>query len=410
MVTKQIPVLRPRLPTFERLAPYLKRIDASRIYSNFGPLCAELQTRLARHWAMPKGSVVCAASGTAALVGAVLASAGRAGEHRPFALTSAFTFVATAVAIEQCGFRPRLEDVDGETWMLDPERVTRRADLGRIAVVVPVAPFGRPVPQAQWRAFSERTGIPVVIDGAASFDRVSEAPRAYLGDIPVVFSLHATKAFGVGEGGCVASTDAELVLRAVRSLNFGFLASRDSLGPSINGKMSEYHAAVGLAELDGWPQKRDALQAVADCYRHMMTAADLGERLVASPDVSLGYALLRCRSAEEADRQQTHLRRGRIDTRLWYGKGVHRHGYFSDLGHDELQVADRLAPCLLGLPVAQDLEESHVARIVSALVDGFAALRESDDAEPSAHRRTSDGREHLHQAQRRRRSNQQPTQ
>ena len=114
-----------------------------------------------------------------------------------------------------------------------------------IGLVIPVATFGRPVPQAPWHAFREKTGIPVVIDGGASFAGVANKADAFLGNIPVGLSLHATKCFATGEGGAVVSCDTDLVVRASQALNFGFLGSRDSRTASTNGKMSEYHAAVG---------------------------------------------------------------------------------------------------------------------------------------------------------------------
>src|SRR5215475_7865920 len=108
----RVPVMRPQLPRADDLLPYLRAIDASRFYSNNGPLVTALERRLAEHFRLPAGGVVCIGSGTAAIVGAVLASAGRARAERPFALLPAFTFVATASAVEQCGYRPYLADVD----------------------------------------------------------------------------------------------------------------------------------------------------------------------------------------------------------------------------------------------------------------------------------------------------------
>ena len=63
--TREIPVLRPLLPTAERLLPYLSRIDASRCYTNWGPLVSEFEGRLARHFRVPRHGVVSASSGTA---------------------------------------------------------------------------------------------------------------------------------------------------------------------------------------------------------------------------------------------------------------------------------------------------------------------------------------------------------
>jgi len=166
---ENIPVMRPQLPRAETLLPYLRRIDASRIYSNYGPLVQQFENRLSRHFELPAGGAVSASTGTTALIGAVLATAGRARPDRPLGLIPAFTFVATAVAMEQFGYTPYLTHQYTGTLGLDPERLLADVGLDRVGVVVPVAPFGRAVPQAPWRAFRDRTGIPVVIDVAASF-------------------------------------------------------------------------------------------------------------------------------------------------------------------------------------------------------------------------------------------------
>lgn len=367
---ERIPVLRPRLPATERLVPYLRRIDARRIYTNWGPLSAELERRLERRLELSEGCVSSAGSGTAALAGGVLASAGRATSDRPLAIVPALTFVATVSAVEQCGYVPFLADIDPHTWTLDPTRIAAHTELERVGVIVPVAPFGRPVPLAPWREFRRSSGIPVVIDGAASFDRLTDAPAEFLGDVPVAISFHATKSFGVGEGGCLASTDPDLILRAGQALNFGFHGTRDSRGPSINGKLSEYHAAVGLAELDGWGEKHEALRRVGASYRRHAGEAGLGDRVVTSPEISAAYVLFRCVDAAEAARVRAALTDAGVGYRLWYGVGLHRQSHFASGPRERLDVTDAVAPCLLGIPQGPDLAEATVAEVVAALAEG----------------------------------------
>jgi len=366
--------MRPALPRTEKLMPYLRRIDASRVYTNYGPLVLEFECRIADELGLPEGGFVSASSGTAALTGAVLARAGRASIERPLAVLPAFTFVATAVAAEQCGYRPWLADIDAGTWLLNPEGLLDHPELDKIGIVIPVAPFGRPVPQTPWKAFQRKTGIPVVIDGAASFEMVAEAPERYLGEIPVAMSFHATKSFATSEGGGIASTAIDLALRTTQALNFGFYSARDSSSASTNGKMSEYHAAVGLAELDGWAEKRSTLQAVGGCYRRQLAGAGLLDRLIATPDISSCYVLYHCRSGAEAERIQDSLKRNCVDFRFWYGSGLQHQSYYRDLPRASLPVTESTAPLVLGLPVAPDLSEPTIARIVDALAEGSRSV------------------------------------
>ncbi len=368
-----IPILRPLLPTANRLLPYLARIDETRTYSNWGPLVNELQERLCGALGQPPGSMVCASSGTAALVGAILATAGRATGERPLAVVPGLTFVGTALAVEECGYTLIVADVDATSWALDPDRLASELDLDRVGLIVPVAPFGRPVPQSPWQAFREETGIPVVIDGAASFDLTAPAPQPFLGEIPVTMSFHATKAFSSGEGGCIACGSLEGAIAAMRSLNFGFYDTRDATSPSTNGKMSEYHAAVGLAELDGWPAKRDQLDGVVGQYTDAFAYLRIADRLACAPAVGLSYVLLQADDLAESSSVQRSLRALGIDSRLWYGRGIHGHTHFATVAREELDTTDDLAARLIGLPVAPDLSPADVARVADATFAGVVA-------------------------------------
>jgi dTDP-4-amino-4,6-dideoxygalactose transaminase len=368
-VEATIPVLRPRLPSAEQLLPYLRRIDATRVYSSWGPLALELEERLCRRFSLPVGGVVSAGSGTSALTGAILTAAGRAAGGRRLAIVPALTFVATAAAAESCGYTLQIADVDPETWQLDADRVVARADLDEVAIVIPVAPFGRPVPQTPWLKFREQTGIPVVIDGAATFEAAA-GQQAILGELPVAMSFHATKAFATGEGGCVASTESAMIQRIGQALNFGFSGSRDSAIPSLNGKLSEYHAAVGLAALEEWNATSEATARVLDLYRESFNRLGLADRLVCGPEVASIYVLFQARTQLEANDVAAGLVDEGVSHRLWYGGGLQTHTRYAGCSSDPLPVTEELAPRLIGLPFAVDLDERAVARIAAAVARG----------------------------------------
>jgi len=362
-----IPVFRPQLPIAGRIIPYLQRLDQTRIYSNFGPLSREFEGRLAHTLRIGGEHVRATNSGTAGLIASILAAAGTATAEKPYAIVPSFSFVATSVAVERCGYNNYFADVDANTWALDPDMLLGHPVLDHAGIVVPVAPFGRPVAQAPWLAFRERTGIPVVIDAAAAFSVIERDPSAFIGPLPSVFSFHATKGFGIGEGGCVVSTDAELSENVGRALNFGFWGSRESVSPSSNGKMSEYHAAVGLAQLDCWPTTRAAMKGVAESYRTHF--AGLGRRAAffGPPEVDGGYALFLCNDLDETEAVQRSLAADDIEFRFWYGQGIHLHAHFSDAPRDDMSATKDLGGRLIGLPMAPDFRDQDIARVVEAI-------------------------------------------
>jgi dTDP-4-amino-4,6-dideoxygalactose transaminase len=367
--TSAIPVLRPRLPQARDLLPYLERIDESRTYSNWGPLVRELSERLAVKLSAPHGGVVCANSGMSALVGAILATAGRATRQRPLAIVPDYTFTASALAAQMCGYELVLASCGENNWTFIPDDLNaQQSKLDQVGLVMPVAPFGRLVAQDPWLRFQQRTGIPVVIDGAGCFDVLLTEGQSGLGLLPVVLSFHATKCFGTGEGGCVVTSDAELGENVLRCLNFGFLESRNTAMPGTNGKMSEYAAAVGLAELDGWDRKHEEFLKVFLTYRQCIRAAGVPNRLWGPPDVSCAYVILECANVRQAADVVAALSADRIDTRLWYGTGLHAHDAFRNQQRLNLHGLRGLDPHLLvGLPTAVDLTRHDIERVCVAI-------------------------------------------
>lgn len=368
--TSEVPVLRPLAATRDWIVPYLDRIDATRTYSNYGPLVIELGIRLSEWFGLPAPSVVGASSGTTALTAAILAEAGRATRERPLAVVPSFTFSATALAVEQCGYDVLLADIDAESWMLNPAALCDHPDLSKMGLVVPVAPFGRHIPQEQWLAFQRYTGIPVVIDAAACFEDLVRRKSEDTGLLATVLSFHATKSYSTGEGGAVLFRDQNRAFRVAQTLSFGFRGGRTCHGPGLNGKMSEYHAAVGLADLDMWPNKVDAFAEVVHAYEDAFGRRGLLDRLIRAPEIASCYILLLCKDVHEANSVTAYLTADRIAHRQWYGTGLHTHPHFRSRQRDALAVTENLTTRLIGLPAGPTLAPRQVERVAASVARG----------------------------------------
>ncbi len=354
-----MPVAQPRLPSADAILPYLKRIDAARWYSNFGPLLVELEARLAARFG-DDVAVVTTVNATQALTLTLRAMNLPAGS---LCAIPSWTFVATAHAVIQAGLTPWFLDVDVDTWMLDPAGV--QASLsgapGQVSAVIPVAPFGAMPALSAWRAFQDETGVRVLIDAAAAFDAATDA------SLPIVVSLHATKVLGLGEGGFLATQDKALAHAVHLQTCFGFHGSREAQCVATNAKLSEYPAAVGLAALDSWP---------ADRLRWFMTAQTLMGALRAIPavrfqtDWGARWTTSVCVVGlpdGKADEVETILRSEGVDTRRWWGSGCHANAAFADCPRALLPNTERLAHSTIGLPFSIDLSSLQIERIAGAL-------------------------------------------
>lgn len=347
-----IPVMRPRLPPAESLLPYLRRMDAARWYSNFGPLVQELEARLTAHWQLPSGGVLSLSNATQGLTVALMAAGAPPGT---LCLMPAWTFVATAHAATQARMVPYLADVDGVDGALTPalaEAALAQAP-GEVGAIMPVCPFGAPLDWGGWAALQRRTGIPVVIDAAAAFDSVRPGP------VPAVISLHATKALGAGEGAILLCADTDMVARARARSNFGFLGSHVSHSVATNAKMSEYHAAVSLAALDCWPQTRAnwlrSLHVVRDAVKAAMGSARWPDGLIESYVCSSPTIRV-----EDAAAVAATLRQDGIEARKWWQDGITSHPAFSQCPALPLPATATLAHTTLALPCWQDMD-AHIA-------------------------------------------------
>ena len=352
-----IPVMLPQLPGAAALMPYLEEIDANRWYSNFGPLQQRFEARLAEHFHLPKDNVVCVGNCTAGLMLALLAVAR---ERGGYCIMPSFSFAASAHAVLAAGLVPYFIDVDPSSWTITPTGVAEAVrTAGRpVSAVLVVSSFGAPVDVAEWDDFAETSGIPAVVDAAAGFDAASA------GKSPVVVSLHATKVLAAGEGGVVVSRDANLVASVAARSNFGFRGDRRASASGFNGKLSEYNAAVGLASLDAWPQKRAALWRLTQLYRDALS--DVGN-IGLSPQFGDGWVSSTCNIAFDRTVAETAMRElasAGIDSRQWWSKGCHCEPAFSEYPRGDLSVTEELSRRVLGVPFHEALREDDIKRIV----------------------------------------------
>jgi dTDP-4-amino-4,6-dideoxygalactose transaminase len=356
-----IPVMRPMLPAAERLLAYLKQIDSARVYSNFGPLALSFERRLAAHFDQPETAVVTVANGTVGLALALLAQEVRPGT---VCVLPGWTFIASAHAVRLAGLVPYFVDVDPVAWAIDPAStldLIARAPA-QVGAVMPVVPFGQPIDLGAWDRFRASTGIPVVIDAAAAFDSLVPS------ETPAVVSLHATKALGIGEGGFVVSTDPSVIKEIRTRSNFGFRTERTAVVPAMNAKLSEYHAAVGLAALDEWPQARAEWGAVASAYRRALPESNrvrfqdgFGERWVTST-CNLSFADL------DAGQVEGVLTSARIDSRSWWGLGAHAHPATATCPRAPLPMTEKLVHSTIGVPFFRDMTAADVGRVADCIL------------------------------------------
>ena len=212
---------------------------------------------------------ICVSSGTSSLELSLLALGVGPGDE---VITSSYTFTASAAAILQTGAASVLADVEPGTLNLDPADVERRI-TPRTKAIMPVHIGGQPADMDGILAVAKRHGLPVVEDACQAWGAAWSGKRVgALGDSGG-FSFQASKNINAGEGGFVVTNDADLYERVWAMHNAGRSPVGSRYEPPFTGynyRMTEFQAAVLLAQLERLPEHTARREANAACLDEML--------------------------------------------------------------------------------------------------------------------------------------------
>ncbi|MGM1020291.1 MAG: DegT/DnrJ/EryC1/StrS family aminotransferase [Bacillota bacterium] len=368
----EIPFLRPNLVKKERFITNFEKIEETRIYSNYGPLNKRFEEQVINQMFDGTGSAVTVHNATIGLILAISQSKRPQGKY---AVMPSFTFAATPLAAEWCGLEPYFLDIEPENWQMNREQLEQTVKLlgDEIAVIVPYATFGTAIDLSVYNKLLEQ-GIPVVIDAAASFGTITPEEATHFGKGfggAVVFSFHATKSFGIGEGGLVYSMDQDLIKRIRQAGNFGFSSSRESVIQGLNSKISEYTAAIALATLDQFKAVRGNRKTIYQYYLQELRQAGLLERgwSIQKLQGSVVHQFISILSPGSHSNQEVVelLASNSIEARTYFSPACHQQKQFRSYPHSTLDVTEYIAKHIVSLPLWEELDETIVQRIVKVL-------------------------------------------
>ena len=348
------PFIRPTIPEPEAWLDLLAAAYDERRYSNFGPVATRLEHELEQKYASPERAVVLVSSATAGLTAALLAL-----DVRGLVAMPSFTFPATASAVALAGCQPLFVDVSPQTWELDTTQLEQAIQRQQVGAILHVRTLGLCHPLDDLERLARSAEVRLIVDSAASLGGRDEGD-AWVGGSgdAEVFSMHATKVFGVGEGGAVFAPK-PLVERVRRTINFG-LADGVPEVLGFNGKLSEVHAAIGLAVLeriDGFVLRR---AEVADRYRTDLShVAGLEHPPNAGQPPWQTYPVALPGDAESVVRR---LIAAGVGVRRYYTPPLHRTPPFA--ADVYLPTTDHLSARMICLPVYSDMSALELDEII----------------------------------------------
>ena len=268
------------------------------------------------------------------------------------------------------GIKPVFADINPDTFNLDAAKV-EAAITPHTTAIMPVHCYGHPCDVEAIQKIADNYNLKVIYDASHAF-AVQDVRGSILrhGDLSVL-SFHATKVFNTFEGGAIVCPDAKAKVRIDQLKNFGHVGEVTVVAPGINGKMSEFNAALGLLQLKYVEQALARREKIDGEYRERLKSVrgihclnDAGEKVA-----NYAYFPILVQSDYPISRDDLYQR--------LKDHGIHPRRYFYPLISDfpmyrglpsahreNLPVATAAAQQVLCLPIYPDLDMSVVDEII----------------------------------------------
>ena len=351
MRNQQIPVMKPQLPKFKHVKKYVHAIDKSRIYSNYGSLVEKLEYRFAEYLGIDKNLVVLCANATLAIQGAAYLMPVTKFE------APAYTFPASLSGVLNTGKDIELLDINLDDWKIDAGLETENTGL------VEVLPFGAPLRMQDNENWNYK-----IIDAAASIGAGEHSFERMDKNWVTIFSLHATKIMGIGEGGIAVFASKNFAEEFRSWINFGFSGSRNSKLPGINAKMSEYSAAYGHVVLDNWGKEKREREILKSKINKVSKALNIESITNSYPGVN-PYWIAQFKDLQATRKIESILKQNNIETRRWWSFGCHKMPAFSAMSTGkEFPNTNKVAETSLGLPLFIDMTNQQIFEIQNSIL------------------------------------------
>ncbi|MDW2309499.1 DegT/DnrJ/EryC1/StrS family aminotransferase [Vibrio sp. 1075] len=241
MPNSPIYVTKPSLAPLSEFTKYLEQVWETGVLTHNGPLVQKLESELENKLHTSNLSLV--TNGTVAIQMSI-----KALELKGEIITTPFSWVATVSAIKWEGCTPIFCDIDENTLNIDVSKIEDLITKDTVAIM-PVHVFGNPCDVEAIESIAKKHNLKVIYDAAhAVGTNYGEKSVLDYGDISTI-SLHGTKIFNTAEGGACIANSTELHEKLKRIRFFGHDDHKDVVEDGCNGKVTEIHAALGLANL-----------------------------------------------------------------------------------------------------------------------------------------------------------------
>jgi dTDP-4-amino-4,6-dideoxygalactose transaminase len=352
-----IPVTKPYLPPIEKYNSYLEGIWKRNWLTNNGPLVNELELKLKDY--LQVKHMLYLSNGTIALQIAL-----KALNITKEVITTPFSYVATTSSIVWEGCTPVFVDIDKHSLNIDYTLIEAAITENTQAILATHC-FGNPCNVAEIKKIADKHHLKVIYDGAHCFGSTYKGETVFnWGDISTV-SFHATKLYHSIEGGAVFTNDPNVLKTMAYQRNFGHDGPEVFTGVGINGKNSEFHAAMGLCVLDDIAVILKSRKDQSEIYDELLVNLKVQKQLLIDKDgYNYSYYPIVFETEEIALKSKAELEKHEIFPRRYFYPSLSSLPYIQS---NKMVNSDSIAARILCLPLYVGLtpeEQKYITRLL----------------------------------------------
>ncbi len=279
------------------------------------------------------------------------------------------TYIATCLAVTDCGLQPVPVEPDARTFNLCPRSI-ETAVSDRTRAIVPVHLYGQLAPMPGIMDLAEKHGLLVLEDAAQSHGASLQGRKAGSFGHASAFSFYPGKNLGaLGDAGAVTTNDTGLAQKVRALRNYGSERKYEHDYQGVNSRLDEIHAAmlrVKLKYLDAEAaRRREIARAYANRISHPEIRLPIGKGAEQSDLASHVFHLFVIRTARR-DALQAHLGERDVQTLIHYPIPIHQQRAYADWKPGELTLTETLAAEVLSLPISPVLTDDEVDEVIDA--------------------------------------------
>lgn len=345
------------LPPIEEYTQYLSEIWGREWVTNHGPCVTELESKLKNYLQVKHLFLV--NNGTIALQIAI-----KALDLKGEIITTPFSYVATTSSIAWENCIPIFADIDRATLCIDPTEVEKKI-TEKTSAILATHVYGNPCNVASLEKLALKYKLKIIYDAAHAFGVVhSKKSILQWGDVSTL-SFHATKVFHTVEGGAIVTDNDETAHRIEYMRNFGHETPESFFGVGVNGKVSEFHAAMGLVNLKHFNSILAGRKQVCSVYDALLNNSEL-TRPYQPKGLKYNYAYYPVifKSEEMATRIREKLNLINVFPRRYFYPSLNKLPYVK---YEPTPVSEDICNRVLCLPLYVGLATTDINRICAVI-------------------------------------------